>query len=125
MNLNMNEFTDEDINRGLKALPSQIASQAVKVNDAKTLWDMAKLNLKVERAKSLLKSEGTQQIKGAQADIATFEAEEKMIAKEGEYRLQDIKMEKLCNFFTAIRKAASLRVEEMKSLKDTIGGQRG
>lgn len=112
------KYDKADIDRGLYTLPSLIASTATEHNNALEVVDMAKQELKVKEAISLM-SQSIKDLnvseKKALVDQEIAEFAIAVIKSETSMRAKKIKLEQLRDSFDSVRKAANILIEEMKA----------
>ena len=118
-------FTIAEIDQHLKTLPSEIASQAKKAEEARMNWDMAKAKLEVAKATAMIMlDDGTVELKKARVVKQTQEAQTMVIEAESDYRCEDINLKQLEDLFTSVRKAVSIREMEINHLSESINERR-
>jgi len=118
-----------DINKTLELAPGKIAELASKAEDSRLCWKSLEIQLKQLEAKThlLVKSEkdgATQSDIKAEVDASdkVYEMRMGILAHESEYKKATIECEKWINAFASARKLANLRIEEMRSLNETVKG---
>jgi len=111
-------FSKDEIDRGLKELPAKLARAAEVFNHKLEEVELKKLQLKVVQAVSTTehsKKELNATEKQALVTQDTQDAEVDVIKAETAMRVSKIDFEKHDNYFTAVRKAASLLAIEMSA----------
>jgi len=111
------------IERGLARLPSMIARQAQIVSEKRGDLDQAKIDLKVARAKEIIKESGAGTRITIIKDIVDSKLGDdhtKVITAHGKYEIENIELDKLENFYTSVRKQANILDTEMKTLSSSI-----
>ena len=116
---------NEEIERGLRSLPSLIASAAMKVaeKDAEVKQMEHAIKL-IEAAETVKKREDkvTATEQKAHGYLATDEQRKQLIILEKEYALLNVQLAELRDCFDSIRKQANIMQEEMRQngLADAI-----
>ena len=118
-----------NINKTLEQAPNEIATRAVKAEDSRLLWKEEELRLKQLEAKTHLTIKANKP-DATQTDIkAEVESNEEVYKKkcdvlifESEYKKEMIELDKWVNAFNSARKLANVKIEEMRSLHQTVGG---
>lgn len=119
-----------DINKVLEQAPAKIAELAEKAEESRFIWKSAEIQLLQLEARLHLTTKAEFPEK-TQSDLkATVEANDELYSKrlevitlESAYKKALIEVEKWGNAFTAARKKASLEIEQMRSLHDTVGAK--
>ena len=119
-----------NINLTLEQAPNEIATRAEKVEESRFLWKEAEIKLKQAEAQAHL------ELKTAKPDAtvsdlkAEVEATDEIYAQrlnvishESEYKKECIELDRWVNAFNSARKLANVKIEEMRSLHQTVGGQ--
>ncbi len=121
----MEELTPFEINKWLQLLPHKIGEQARVAEQGELATRVAKQKLDVARASSYLKNKAmypsatTKEIDARVIlDEAVDAATQELIAAEGAWRSDQIEYETLNNKFIGLRKIASLKEQELKSIPE-------
>ena len=118
-----------NINLTLEKAPNEIATRALKVEESRFLWKEAEIRLKQVEAKAhlelkALKPDAT--VADLKAEVEAMDSiyEQRMavISHESEYKKETIELDKWVNAFNSARKLANVKIEEMRSLHQTVGG---
>ena len=117
-----------NIDRVLNEAPAKIAELAERAEESRFIWKSAEIQLAQLEAKLhlLTKAEFPEK---TQSDLkATVEASDDLYAKrmevlalESTYKKELIEVDKWRDAYVSARKQATLRIEEMRCLNDTVG----
>lgn len=121
-----------DINKTLEMAPSKIAEMASKMEESRFLWQMEKEKLKMIEARTHLELKAntpdlTVSDLKASVDIddTVYKARVDLLIFESTMRKEDIELNKWKDAWTSARKLASIKIQEMQSLNDTMRGNNG
>ena len=117
-----------NIDSTLQQAPATMAELAIKAEKVRFLWKTAEIKQKQEEAKKALalKAMSEEKISMAElkvqvdADDEVYNSRLEVIKLESTYKKAVIEFEKWSNAFTSARKLANIRIEEMRSLNDTV-----
>lgn len=116
------DLTPRQISEQLMKLPHQIGKAAQEVAHFEKQLELAKHNLNVARAKAFLGTSKNKTVKEREAEQAlddeVLDGAVKEIETMANLKVKDIELEELNNKFIAMRKVASLRETEFKSIGD-------
>jgi hypothetical protein len=119
-----------DINKTLEQAPAKIAELAHKAEESRFLWKEAEIRLKqVEARKHLsVKAEHPDKTQAdlkaeVESDDGIYEQRLAVVSHESEYKKAMIECDKWINAFASARKLANVRIEEMRSMGDTVRGR--
>ena len=116
-----------NINKILEEAPAQISKLAQSAEDSRFIWKCAEIQKEQLEAKKhlLYKAEKdgltAPDLKAKVVDDeAVYQKRMECLTLESAYKKRLIEMESWINAFTSARKKASLQIEELKSLNNTI-----
>lgn len=118
-----------NVNQVLEQAPAKIGQFAEKGENARLAWKKGEITLKKLEAqkhlsfKAMGDSPTQSDLKAkVDADDEIYTMRMDIIGLESDYRRAEIELEKWSNAFVSARKIASLQVEELRSLHDTVKG---